>query len=154
MADGAISWSHWMGTSNSHEKKLRHVGLHPGYPLSDVQAWAEWARCASEKADRFMGVLAQINLVLSEGGDPSSFPERLWGQNRGKKSFFDKYFRPSCGPIESAVTPDAVVNGKCVPGSGERTWDPRVYMNLVRTAVMKPFSTKAVSYTHLRAHET
>jgi hypothetical protein len=142
VADGAISRSHWMGTSNSHEKKLRHVGLHPGFPLNDVAAWMEWAHCANEKADHFMGVLAEINLVLSEGGAPSSFPERLWSQNRGKKSFFDKYFRPSCGPIESAITPDSTINGKGVPGAGERTWDPRVYMNLVRTAVMKPFSTK------------
>jgi hypothetical protein len=68
-----------------------------------------------------MGVLADIILVLSEGGVPSSFPERLWSQNRGKKSFFDKYFRPSCGPIESAMTPDSLVNGKRVPGTGERT---------------------------------
>jgi hypothetical protein len=129
---GAISWSHWMGTSSGHEKKLRHVGLHPGFPLSDVSAWMEWAHFADGEADRMMGVLAEINLVLSEAGDPSSFPERLWGKNRGKKSFFDKYFRPSCGPIESAVDAD----------SGERTWDPRAYMDLVRAAVMKPFSTK------------
>jgi hypothetical protein len=132
VAAGAISWSHWIGTSIGHEKKLHHVGLHPGFPLNDVSAWEEWAHLAEGEATRMMVVLAELNLVLSEAGDPSSFPERLWGQSRGKKSFFDKYFRPSCGPIESAVAAD----------SGERTWDPRIYMDLVRTAVMKPFSTK------------
>ena len=132
MEDGAISWAHWLGTTSGHENKLLHVGLHPGFPLSDVPGWMDWAHHADEEAQRMMGVLAKLNLVLSDAGDPSSFPERLWSQNRGKKSFFDKYFRPSCGAIESAV----------VPESGERTWDPRVYMDLIRTAVMKPFSTK------------
>ena len=87
---------------------------------------------ADEDANRLMGVLTKINLVLSDAGDPSSFPERLWSQSRDNNSFFDKYFLPSCGSIESAVA----------PGSGEHTCTSRVYMDLVRIAVMKPFSTK------------
>ena len=70
---------------------------------------------------------------ISDGPAPEpapSFPERLW--RKGKRSFFDRYFRPSCGAIESAID----------PSTKERTWDPRVYMGLVRSAVMKPFSTR------------
>ena len=139
MAAGAISWSHWLGTSCSHERGLDDVGLHPGFLLEDVPAWMEWANFADGEASRMIGVVAEINLVLSDAGEPSSFPERLWSRNRGKKSFFDNYFRPSCGPIESAVAP--------IPG-GERTWDPRVYMGLVRAAVMRPFSTKVCLEDH------
>jgi hypothetical protein len=138
VAAGTVSWGHWLNSSCSLEKKLRHVGLHPGFRLDDVPSWVEWAHVADGEASRMMDVLAEINLALSVSGEPSSFPERLWGRSRGKKSFFDKYFRPSCGPIESAVT----------PGTGERTWDPRAYMKLVRAAVMKPFSTKVCLDDH------
>jgi hypothetical protein len=131
VATGAISPRHWLCTSSTHETRLRHVGLHPGIPLEDMCMWELWTGTALEEADRLTGLLAELNRTLSESGNISSFSERLWSRNRGKRSFFDKYFRSSCGPIDSAVVPD----------TGERSWDPRVYVELVRKAVMKPFST-------------
>ena len=142
VAAGTISRDHWMLTSSGHENKLIHVGLHPGIPLEPVSAWVEWAHVADTEAGLLLDKLAALNVILTEAGDPSSFPERLWSQNRGKRAFFDKYFRPSCGAIDSAID----------PGSGERSWDPRVYMGLVRTAVMKPFSTKVNIDDYAQSH--
>ena len=83
VAAGTISWDHWLGTSCSHEKKLRHVGLHPGFRLDDVPSWVEWAHVADEEANRMMDVQAEINLALSVSSEPSSVPQRLWGRSRG-----------------------------------------------------------------------
>ena len=84
VAAEAVSWSHRLDTSSSHQKKLRHVGLQPGFPLSDDSAWMEWAHLADEDVNRLMGVVSKINLVLSDACDPSSFTERLCSQSRGK----------------------------------------------------------------------
>ena len=131
VGNGAISPRHWMCTSSTHDTRLRHVGLHPDISLEDISMWELWTDTAVEEADRLTGLLAELNRTLSEAGNQSSFSERLWSQHRGKRSFFDKYFRSSCGPIDSATD----------PGTGERSWDPQVYVRLVRQAVMKPFST-------------
>jgi hypothetical protein len=131
VANGTISPRHWLRTSSTHDTRLHHVGLHPGIPLEDIDMWELWADTATERADRLTGSLAELNKTLSELGNKSSFSERLWTRSRGKRSFFDKYFRSSCGPIDSAMNPD----------TEERTWDPLVYVGLVRKAVMKPFST-------------
>jgi exonuclease III len=129
VASGAISWAHWLRTSEGHENGLRHVGLHPGFSLVDLGAWENWAAAADRQAAALMSSLAELNRSDKGAG---TFPERMWRRERGKRSFFDKYFRPSSGSIDSAVH----------PATGERTWDPKVYMDLVRAAVMRPFSTK------------
>jgi hypothetical protein len=82
-----------MFTSSGHENKLIRVGLHPGIPLELVSAWVEWAAIADTEAGLLLDKLAALNVVLTEAGDPSSFPERLWSQSRSKRAFFDKYFR-------------------------------------------------------------
>jgi exonuclease III len=131
VANGAISSRHWLCTSSTHETKLRHVGLHPDIPLEDICMWELWAGTAIVEAGRLTTLLAELNKTLSESGNTSSFSERLWSRSRGKRGFFDKYFRSSCGQIDSAMDPK----------TGERSWDPLVYVELVRKAVMKPFST-------------
>ncbi len=132
VAKGTISWSHWMGTSVGHENGLRHVGLHPGFVLADVGAWQAWTVSADQEAAALTSSLADLNRPDKGAG---TFPERMWRRVRGKRSFFDKYFRPSSGSIDSAVH----------PVTGERTWDPTVYVDLVRAAVMWPFSTKVTA---------
>jgi exonuclease III len=131
VASGTISPRHWLRTSTTHETRLRHVGLHPDIPLEDICVWQLWADSATEEAGRLSALLAKLNRTLSESGNTSSFSERLWSRSRGKRGFFDKYFRSSCGQIESAMDPE----------TGERSWDPLIYVELVRKAVMKPFST-------------
>jgi ribonuclease HI len=131
VANGAISPRHWLCTSSTHETRLRHVGLHPDIPLEDICMWELWADTAVVEAGRLTDLLAELNRTLSESGNTSSFSERLWSRSRGKRGFFDKYFRSSCGQIDSAVDPE----------TGTRSWDPLVYVELVRKAVMKPFST-------------
>jgi hypothetical protein len=85
VAAGTISRDHWMLTSSGHENKLIHVGLHPGIPLEHVSAWVEWAPLADAEAGLLLDTLAALNVILTEAGDPSSFPERLWGQSRDAK---------------------------------------------------------------------
>jgi hypothetical protein len=93
--------------------------------------WELWTDSATEEAGRLSALLAELNRTLSESGNTSSFSERLWSRSRGKRGSFDKCSRSSCGQIESAV----------VPETGERSWEPLIYVELVRKAVMKPFST-------------
>ena len=131
LAAGRMSWRHWTETSsNSALRGLKNVGLLPKFRLQDIDSWARWCLWADGEIANLKKRLLELNRLPAEEAGTGSFPERLWRRARGKRSFFDKYFRPSCGSIESAVD----------PVTGVRSWDPATYLKLLRAAVMKPFS--------------